>query len=208
MHPATHAPARPASPGFRAVERARGREARKLARRSFLRVSLFAGLTLAVGATAAGTIAFVNMRRPLGFGGTVTVPRSAVPKPGDEPSRVSQGKFWLVNLDANEGDVFDAGGAGGLIALYWRCTHLGCTVPWRADFDGSAVNFPGIVGWFRCPCHGSTYTRAGVRVYGPAPRSLDVMELTMKGDGSVQVNTGSIIKGSIQNPLRAAAYSA
>lgn len=206
MPPATRAATEPVAAGFRAPERARAREARKLVRRSFLRVSVFAGLSLTVGALAAGALAFVNMRRPPGFGGNVTVPRSEIPMPADEPSRVSQGKFWLVNLGGAEGDVFAAGGTGGLMAIYWKCTHLGCTVPWRADFDGGAVNFPGITGWFRCPCHGSTYSRAGVRVYGPAPRSLDVMELTILADGSIRVNTGSITRGSIQNPLLAVAY--
>jgi cytochrome b6-f complex iron-sulfur subunit len=207
MSTAAHAPIGTVDLGRPIPRRARPAPARKLARRSFLRVSVFAGLTLTTGALVAGTLGFVNARKPAGFGGTVVVPTSAVPLPGDEPKRLSQGKFWLVNLDHNQGDVFGVGGTGGLIALYWKCPHLGCTVPWRADFDGGAVSFPGIVGWFRCPCHGSTYSRAGVRVYGPAPRSLDVMQFAARSDGSVEVNTGTILKGSLQNPLRAVTYS-
>ena len=69
---------------------------------------------------------------------------------------------------------------GGLLALYQKCVHLGCTVQWLATFD-----FQNQTGWFRCPCHQSTYTKAGVRVFGPAPRSLDTFEIQFDaGDGS------------------------
>ena len=55
-------------------------------------------------------------------------------------------------------------------------------------------------GWFRCPCHGSTYDDAGVRVFGPAPRSMDRMELTIDPrSGRISVNTGKITKGTTDN---------
>ncbi|MES4793101.1 MAG: cytochrome B6 [Chloroflexota bacterium] len=188
------------------IERARQIEARKLARRSFLRVSTFAGLTLFTGGLIASFLGFFNLRKPSGFGGTVTVTRDRIPRPGTDPVRVPEGKFWLVNLNGPEGDVLQAGGTGGLLALYWKCPHLGCTVPWNPAFNGAAVNFPGIIGWFRCPCHGSTYSKAGIRVFGPAPRPMDTMRLTVNGDGSVSVNTGQITSGAADNPLRAVPY--
>ncbi|WP_322817903.1 ubiquinol-cytochrome c reductase iron-sulfur subunit [Tepidiforma sp.] len=188
------------------IERARQIEARKLARRSFLRVSTFAGLTLFTGGLIASFLGFFNLRKPSGFGGTVTVSRDLIPRPGSDPVRVPEGKFWLVNLNGPEGDVLQAGGTGGLLALYWKCPHLGCTVPWNPAFNGATVNFPGIIGWFRCPCHGSTYSKAGIRVFGPAPRPMDTMRLTVNGDGSVSVNTGQITSGAADNPLRAVPY--
>jgi len=57
------------------VEQARQREARQVSRRSFLRVSTFAGLTLFVGAMTAGFLGFFNLRSPKGFGRPVTVPK-------------------------------------------------------------------------------------------------------------------------------------
>lgn len=190
------------------IERARQIEARKLSRRSFMRVSVFAGLTLTVTAMAASFLNFFNLRNPTGFGGTLTVAANRVPAPGDPPARVSEGKFWLSNLSGAQGDVLQVGGTGGLLALYWKCPHLGCTVPWNAAFNGASVNFPGIVGWFRCPCHGSTYSKAGVRVFGPAPRPLDTMDLSINSDGSLGVNTGRITFGNSDNPLRAVSYNA
>ena len=144
---------------------------------------------------------------PTGFGGVVNVAASRIPTPGGEPARISEGKFWLVNLNGPEGDVLGVGGTGGLMALYWKCPHLGCTVPWNAGLQWRPVNFPGVIGWFRCPCHGSTYSRAGIRVFGPAPRPMDTMALTVNGDGSVNVNTGQITSGGADNPLRAVPYN-
>jgi cytochrome b6-f complex iron-sulfur subunit len=196
-----------AAPRSGRIERARQSEARKLARRSFLRVSVFAGLTLSVGAMTAGFLGFFNLRKPSGFGGTVNVAANRVPLPGAEPVRISEGKFWLVNLDGPEGDVLGVGGTGGLLALYWKCPHLGCSVPWLPGFNGAEVNFPGVIGWFRCPCHGSTYSRAGIRVFGPAPRPMDTMALTVNSNGSIDVNTGAVTSGGTDNPLRAVPYN-
>ena len=58
-------------------------------------------------------------------------------------------------------------GASGYAALSPVCTHKGCTV----DVNGARLV---------CPCHGSTYNDAGVRVYGPAPRSMDTMKITIE----------------------------
>jgi cytochrome b6-f complex iron-sulfur subunit len=175
------------------IERARQVEARKLARRSFLRVSAFSGLMLFLGSQIAGFLAFFNLLKPTGFGGTVAIAAQRVPIPGGEPVRISEGKCWLVNLAGPE--------------LYWKCPHLGCSVPWNGAFNGATVNFPGIIGWFRCPCHGSTYSRAGIRVFGPAPRPMDTMAITVNGDGSLSVNTGQITSGDVDNPLRAVSYN-
>jgi cytochrome b6-f complex iron-sulfur subunit len=195
------------STAARRIEQARQVEARKIARRSFVRVSAFAGMTLFVTAMSASFLGFFNRRRPSGFGGVVNVSKSRIPTPGAEPSRISEGKFWLSNLVGAEGDVLGVGGTGGIMALYWKCPHLGCTVPWNGTFNGATVNFPGVIGWFRCPCHGSTYSRAGIRVFGPAPRPMDTMAVTINSDGSLNVNTGRVTGGGADNPLRAVPYS-
>ncbi len=78
-----------------------------------------------------------------------------------------------------------------MLALYWKCVHLGCTVPW---------NQPS--GEFQCPCHGSIYDRRGVRLAGPAPRPLDIMRITTAGEG-ITVDTGEIIIRSEYDPSQA-----
>ena len=136
-------------------------------------------------------------RSAAGFGGEIFVSADQVPAPGSEPMRFPTGRFYLTHLAPGE-----EGSPGGVLAIYQKCTHLGCTVPWRPDFQ-----FEGTTGWFRCPCHGSTYTKgAAILVFGPAPRPLDLFEVRVNEDGSLVVNTGAIVKGSQDNPKRAASY--
>ena len=66
------------------------------------------------------------------------------------------------------------------IALYQRCVHLGCTVPFRHDCQS-----------FKCPCHGSHYHLTGEFLDGPAPRSLDRFAFSFNG-GDVVVDTGTL----------------
>jgi cytochrome b6-f complex iron-sulfur subunit len=95
-------------------------------------------------------------------------------------------------------------GGPGLLALWWKCPHLGCTVPWRADFVWQeAETGQDKTGWFRCPCHGSTFTDAGIRVYGPSARSMDTMALRIDETERIIVNTGDITPGGPDNPERA-----
>jgi cytochrome b6-f complex iron-sulfur subunit len=129
-----------------------------------------------------------------------------VPAAGDDPVPFREGRFWLVHLSPSENAPQNVTGgsappAGGLIALYWRDPHLGCTVPWRPNFE-----FQGSVGWFRNPCHGETYSKAGLRAFGPTPRSLDTMEVRVNDDGSVRVFPERITLGGSDNASRAVPY--
>jgi Rieske Fe-S protein len=73
-------------------------------------------------------------------------------------------------------------------------------VPWRSDFSfpdpGTGQNR---AGWFRCPCHASTFTDGGVRVYGPAPRSLDRFDVAIAGN-NVYVDISKLRLGTNENP--------
>lgn len=93
-----------------------------------------------------------------------------------QPVRNDGQRFWLVK----EPD-------GTVIALSTRDPRNGCTVPWRPDFE-----FAGKKGWFRDPCHGSTYDAYGHKVFGPSPRDMDHYEVTVSG-GVVYVNTSHLI---------------
>jgi cytochrome b6-f complex iron-sulfur subunit len=72
-------------------------------------------------------------------------------------------------------------------------------VPWRPDFNFvDPATSQEKKGWFRCPCHGSTYNDSGARVYGPAPRSMDHFDLTI-ANGRISVNTAKVTKGTTDN---------
>ncbi len=84
-----------------------------------------------------------------------------------------------------------------ILALYWKCKHLGCTVPWKPD-----ESFGGNDGIFHCPCHGSIYLRNGQNVAGPAPAPLDLMQITLDGR-KISVNTGQITTRVQYDPKQA-----
>ena len=48
---------------------------------------------------------------------------------------------------------------------------------------------------FECPCHGSKFTREGLYIEGPAPRSLDTFVTALEDDIWV-VDTGAKILGA------------
>lgn len=100
------------------------------------------------------------------FGADITVSADNIPEPGGVPLRMQEGKFYVVQ---NE---------DGVQALYWKCVHLGCTVPYNAAADD-----------FQCPCHGSIFNLDGARIGGPATRRMDRMPITVNGDGSITVTT-------------------
>lgn len=189
----------PAQPG-----RTRGGQA-ALPRRRFLRAGTAGSLGLAAAVAEAGALQYVWPRRVPGFGTAVRVPAARVPPPGADPVLIREGRFWLVNLrpEAGRNASRGTGGRSGrLLALDQRCPHLTCTVPWRPDRA-----WEGLKGWFVCPCHGAIFDRAGILVYGPSPRSMDTMRLTVEPGGSVVVRTGHIIPGAADNPRRAVPWS-
>lgn len=172
-------------------------------RRLFILGGFWSGLALAVVAIAGSPLDFIWPRNLRGFGGPIPVSPDRVPQVGDPPTRIVEGKFYLVNLEEGETPNGEQT-PGGLLALYQKCPHLGCTVPWNAGF-----NFQGRTGWFRCPCHNSTYTReGGVLVFGPAPRPMDVFPIEVNSDLSLTVQTGRQFEGtgSPDNPSRTAPY--
>lgn len=178
-----------------ATEAGRRREPRRLSRRSVLRIGFWAGLGASVAGTLGMTADLFYPRGVTGFGATVVAGNVQDFLPGTK-TQVTQGRFWLVHLTEEQGGP-------GLLALWWKCPHLGCTVPWREDFVWPEPDTGrDKSGWFRCPCHGSTFTDAGVRVFGPAPRGMDVMALKVE-NGRVIVDTGSISHGGPDNASRA-----
>ena len=72
----------------------------------------------------------------------------------------------------------------GLMALFQRCVHLGCRVPWCGPSQG-----------FECPCHGSKYNSIGEYFAGPAPRNLDRFVVEVQ-NGRFIIKTGSVIQTS------------
>lgn len=65
----------------------------------------------------------------------------------------------------------------GFYALLAICTHLGCTPRWLAAENK-----------FKCPCHGSGFTKEGINFEGPAPRPLERVAISLAEDGQILVD--------------------
>lgn len=75
------------------------------------------------------------------------------------------------------------GMALGLVAVYQKCTHLGCRVP---ECTSS--------GRFECACHGAVFNGVGEYVSGPAPRGLDRFVVSVSA-GRVSIDTSTTLPG-------------
>jgi Rieske Fe-S protein len=62
-----------------------------------------------------------------------------------------------------------------VMALNAECPHLGCKVAYNKEQKH-----------FGCPCHDSSFSEDGQRLGGPAPRSMDPLDVRVT-DGSVEV---------------------
>ena len=157
---------------------------RKTGRRSFVRNATLGSVGIVSALTGGGFVALLWPNKTGDFGRDLTVSAAEVPTVGAAPLRWAPGKFYLIrNPD-------------GVLAVYWKCVHLGCTVPF-IDADGQ----------FRCPCHGSVYDANGAYVSGPAPRSLDTMPVEVDDEGNVTVATGTIQTRGGYSPEQAVAYN-
>jgi cytochrome b6-f complex iron-sulfur subunit len=161
------------------------------------------GLLLAVGFGIAGfapaMLAFLWPFASTGFGGVFTVGSvddiKAKIASGNQPFYAPQARTYMSAYPNQNKNALAAAKkvykpaiyAGmeqyGLVALYQRCVHLGCRVPFCTSSQ-----------WFECPCHGSKYNRVGEKKAGPAPRGLDRFHFTVDG-GTVKVDTGTIYNG-------------
>jgi cytochrome b6-f complex iron-sulfur subunit len=143
---------------------------RGIDRRSFLK---YAGIAFgAVAVIELGGIGFAYLQprivdRAIG---SVNNPGALAAITPGSVTQIVNGRFYLTRLDD-----------GGFLALYQRCTHLGCTVPWN-----QAERL------FVCPCHNSQFDDAGTVLNPPAPRPLDRFAVEIDA-GMVKVDTGAAI---------------
>lgn len=145
---------------------------KKLSRKDFLNIGW--GTVGALALTEMGVVGmrFLSPRSVEGeFGGEFNLGSYDQYPPGSV-TPVEAGRFYLVCLED-----------GGFLAIYRRCTHLGCAVP----FDQAS-------GQFVCPCHGSAFTKDGDVLNQPAPRPLDLFQLVISPDSEIVVDSSSPIQ--------------
>ncbi len=136
-------------------------EPRTIDRRQLLRMWFLAASALAASELAATLAPFIRVNKIVGLGAKVTIRETKTEiltrfaATNDEPILFSQDKFFLIHAP------------GGIAAVYRKCTHLGCAVPYAKAEDR-----------FHCPCHQSQYDKhTAVVIAGPAPRGLDLFHI-------------------------------
>src|SRR5437763_7132810 len=176
----------------------------RLSRRRFLRRSMLSVWGLSTTAAVGGALYMLYPNLAGQFGSDLVVGSKSdfvAAKPDDFKKDLAgvfyrqAAKTYVMHLSKNtqfslsgtnladqldsESVVKDSDGSYW-IALYQRCVHLGCTVPFRDDCVS-----------FKCPCHGSHYHVTGEYLDGPAPPSLDRFALSFNGE-DVVIDTGTL----------------
>ncbi|HSI93502.1 MAG TPA: Rieske 2Fe-2S domain-containing protein [Jiangellaceae bacterium] len=165
-------------------------------RRTFLKWGMGLGWLGVLTGFGAASLAFIWPNLRGGFG--AQIPAGA---PEDILSEIeaNEGRFefpearsLIVRYDPSldpEGQYAEVTNQTNIMALYQKCVHLGCKVPWCATSQ-----------WWECPCHGSKYNRWGEWQEGPAPRGLDRFSV-QEVEGQLVIDTSAVITG----PSRSAA---
>jgi cytochrome b6-f complex iron-sulfur subunit len=161
-----------------------------ISRRDFFRSGLLASLGVFAAQFGGASLAFLWPKLS-GFGSVITLPDplSSIKdqiQTSRAPYYFGAGRFYLINYNGagdKDGGPYAGITAEGLMALYQKCPHLGCRVPFCDQSQ-----------WFECPCHGSKYNHAGEWQLGPAPTGMHRFKLTVSGE-TVQVDTSKVILG-------------
>ena len=164
-------------------------------RRQFLNRGLVGVVGFSVAGFGAACLGFLWPTGSTGFGGKINAGKTSdiidYIQSKAAPFYIPEARAYVVEYPPNDlaaakkvySPITYAGMEEGFVALYQRCVHLGCRVPWCQSSQ-----------WFECPCHGSKYNRVGEKKAGPAPRGLDRFALTVSG-GEMTIDTGTIELG-------------
>ena len=193
---AAPAPPTPEPPQVVVTEEARvvevSPEEAGVTRRQFFNRAMLATFGAFVGALTLQSLAFLWPKLTGGFGSDVNAGKveDLLRKTYNDdgtitPVYLPEAKAYVVPAPDPLPAIYQGKNvvAGGVFALYQRCTHLGCRVPWCGASQG-----------FECPCHGSKYSVIGEYFTGPAPRSLDRFVVELNDADELIIKTGQIVQ--------------
>ncbi len=138
----------------------------KLTRRNFLKMGIGALGAVALLEITGVSLLYMQPRSSEGAFGGVVEAGTVDSFPLGSVTEFPDGRFYLIRAEND-----------GFLAVYHRCTHLGCTVNWQANENR-----------FFCPCHASEFDIHGDVQNPPAPRPLDTFAVTIE-EGIVYVDT-------------------
>jgi Rieske Fe-S protein len=136
----------------------------------FDRREFIAACTCALAAVAVGGCASLVIRRVTPVNGRIELALSHYPELYERESVLK------ILPEGSEEPIFVLTDANGKhTALSSTCTHLGCAV----EIEGTRLV---------CPCHGSTFDRAGRVLRGPAADPLRRYDAQLSGDGVLVID--------------------
>ncbi len=144
-------------------------EGKTISRRRFFLYAWAVSALAVMGEGVVMLLKFIQPRAQEGeFGGKF---KAGEPEefPVGSVTYIKAGQFYISRLE------------GGFLALYRKCPHLGCVVPWLEN-----------EGQFNCPCHAALFNKKGEVLAGPSPRPLDLFPLEIV-DGEIMVDTSTPI---------------
>jgi cytochrome b6-f complex iron-sulfur subunit len=145
-----------------------------LRRREMLRIGFLSAAVVAASELLAVLPSFARVMKIEGLGARIVAGNridvlSSFAGTNDRPILNLQGRFFLVHAP------------GAIAAVYRKCVHLGCAVPFAGDEDR-----------FHCVCHQSTYDKhTALKTGGPAPRGLDLFHIE-EVNGALVINTNPL----------------
>ena len=185
---------------------ARGHRLAEMSRRQFL---LVMGGLGALGATLLASFEVVKFMFPL-----ATNEQPLQFKTPFKASELTPANPVIPNYSHRVIVILDNAGVYAMLDI---CTHLGCTPNYATDVgvnlapglaassdvrarqhgERSAQPGPGQVAavpnGFICPCHGSRYFIDSTNFYGPAPRPMDWVSISLTADGYFFVDASKLV---------------
>ena len=162
-----------------------------VSRRQFFNRALLATFGSFLALMGVDSLAFLWPKLSGGFGADIDAgavsdlqAQSVTPDGSIIPVFIPEARAYVVPAPTSLSEQYEGRSveSDGLMALFQRCVHLGCRVPWCGPSQG-----------FECPCHGSKYNSIGEYFAGPAPRNLDRFVVESVG-GRFIIKTGSPIE--------------
>jgi cytochrome b6-f complex iron-sulfur subunit len=151
------------------------KEKKILSRSQFLGIAWGGSAALVFAQIGVAILKFIEPVSGSGFGGIIyagKIEEFTI----NSINRILAGRFYVSRTE------------NGIIALWQKCTHLGCSVPWVEE-----------EGQFHCPCHGSLFDNVGDVLGGPAPRPLDFFPVEIRSE-EVWVDTSLPTERSKHDP--------
>ena len=138
---------------------------------------------------SAGPTAVVGTVDQFPRGSVTAVPFEVTVGPNPLISRSDGSRLYVVNHPEQ-----------GLLALWARNPHRGCTVAALALLDDPLEMPLEANAAFVNPCHGDQYALDGTWLFGPSPRGLDRFAIFVDAEGRVVVDVTGYEQGAPASP--------